>query len=283
MADDGQMQFGVDPERPTTIGSVAITYGPTSRLLTPASGFMSDYDFTLNPFSGCSFGCTYCYAAFFTRDPKLQDDWGQWVKVKENAAAQLRRRRNSLAGRSIYMSSVTDPYQPIERHLGLVRELLEILLEDQPRLVVQTRSPLVTRDLDLLSRFEHVRVNMTVTTDDDRVRRSFEPAAPATKLRLEAITAVVEAGIPASITMTPLLPVKDPEAFADSLVATGVSTFVVQDFHPTKGQFVAGTGTQAVALIEELGWDHERYIQTVKILRSRLPRLVEGREGFAPE
>lgn len=282
MTDPGQMQFEMGPTRPSSIGPVEITYAPTSRLLTPASGFMADYDFTLNPYSGCSFGCTYCYAAFFTRDQQLQNSWGRWVKVKENAVTSLRRRRTSLSGRSIYMSSVTDPYQPIERQLGLVREVLEILLEDQPHLVVQTRSPLVTRDLDLLMDLKDVRVNMTVTTDQDRVRRAFEPAAPSTALRLQAISEVAAAGIPATITMTPLLPIADPITFAAALAATGVTRFVVQDFHATRGQFVAGTGAQAIALLDELGWNRSSYTKTVEILRDHLPNLAEGREGFAP-
>ena len=102
------------------------------------------------------------------------------MTVKENALALLeRKRRSTLLGKTIYMSSVTDPYQPIEKRLGLTRELLRILAERyQPRLVIQTRSPLVTRDVDLLRRFEHVQVNMTITTDSEEVRRAFEPTCP---------------------------------------------------------------------------------------------------------
>ena len=83
---------------------------------------MDAYDFTLNPYSGCSFGCTYCYAAFFSRDAEKRDAWGYWVNVKENAEALLKKRRRSLDGKRIYMSSVTDPYQPIERELKLTRQ-----------------------------------------------------------------------------------------------------------------------------------------------------------------
>jgi len=153
----------------------------------------------------------------------------------------LKRMRTSLHNKAIYMSSVTDPYQPVERRLGLVRSLLEVLVDQQPRLTIQTRSPLVTRDLDLLRRFEHVRVNMTVTTDSEEVRRAFEPGCPDNKKRLQAIRAVAEAGLDAGITMTPLLPLADPDHFADDLLATGVRRFVVQDFHADRGKFVAGT------------------------------------------
>ena len=69
---------------------------------------MDAYDYTLNPYSGCSYGCTYCYAAFFSRDRKKQDSWGYWVSVKENAVEKLKRRRLPLDDQLIYMSSVTD-------------------------------------------------------------------------------------------------------------------------------------------------------------------------------
>src|SRR5258708_7702185 len=226
------------------VGQTVVEYKAASSILTQSSGFIDTFDYTLNPYAGCSFGCTYCYAAFFTRTADLQANWGKWVRVKENALTLLRKkRRNPLVGASVYMSSVTDPYQPIEKDLELSRAILQELLDyHQVRLVVQTRGPLVTRDIDLLCRFEQVRVNMTITTDDEAVRRVFEPQCASTERRLDAIHEVHEAGIPACITMTPLLPVASPEDFAARLLATGVQRFVVQMFHATKSRFVAGTG-----------------------------------------
>jgi DNA repair photolyase len=150
-------------------------------------------------------------------------------------------------------------------------------------LVVQTRSPLVTRDLDVLARFDHVRVNMTVTTDSEDVRKAFEPNCPGNRFRLRAIAEVQAAGIETCVTMTPLLPVEDPVAFAAALLATGVKRFVVQPFHADRGRFVAGTREPALALLRERGWDPARYRETVEVLRHELPMLDEGKEGFAPE
>ena len=180
---------------PDRVGQAKVDYIKTSQLLTKATGFMDAYDFTLNPYSGCSFGCTYCYAAFFSRDAEKRDNWGYWVNVKANAIELLRKRRRSLDGKLIYMSSVTDPYQPIERQLELTRRLLELMAErHKPKLVVQTRSPLVERDCDLFRRIAdkggRVQVNMTVTTDDEDIRRTFEPFCPANHRRLAAIRAV---------------------------------------------------------------------------------------------
>lgn len=268
--------------RRSRLGHATVEYESVASILTRTTGYLSEYDFSLNPYAGCTFGCTYCYAAFFTRTRDEQERWGDWVRVKENAVDRLRRMRTPLRGRSIYMSSVTDPYQPIERRLGLVRALLEELVERGPRLVVQTRSPLVTRDVDLFRRFPRVRVNMTVTTDVEEVRRRFEPHCATAARRLDAIAEVAAAGVPTCITLTPLLPIADPDAFADALVGTGVERFVVQPFQPGRGRFAAGTPADAVALLDDYGWTRESYERTVAVLRRRLPRLDEGKGGFGP-
>lgn len=264
------------------LGHASIDAIEAKSILTRASGFMADYDFTLNPYAGCSFGCTYCYAAFFSRDPALRDSWGAWVQAKTNALEVLARMRTDLRGKSVYMSSVTDPYQPIERRLELVRDLLPPLAERGVRLVVQTRGPLVVRDIELFRAFDAVRVNMTITTDSDEVQRAFEPHCATNKRRLAAIGEVQRSGIPTSITMTPLLPIDDPTAFAEQLRATGVEHFVVQPFHAERGNFVAGTRDAAMAIVREMRWDERRYRETVSTLRRLLPRLDEGRKGFAP-
>jgi DNA repair photolyase len=272
------------PARPEQIGPSSVEYSPARSILTASSGFIDAFDYTLNPYSGCTFGCSYCYAAAFVRDQERREHWGEWVRVKENALELLRKqRRKPLDGATIYLSSVTDPYQPIERQLKLTRALLEELATyHRVRLVVQTRSPLVTRDLDLLQRFAAVQVNMTVTTDDEVVRKVFEPVCASIEQRLGAIAEVQRAGIATCITLTPLLPVADPASFAERLKATGVERFVTQYLHAERGQFVAGTRAAAVALCRDRGWDEAAYRRTVAILQAALPHLVEGREGFVP-
>ncbi len=283
--------------RPSRIGHVDVGYGVTREIMTRATGFMEEYDFTLNPYSGCSFGCTYCYAAFFSKTKEQRDGWGYWVTVKENATELLeRRKRGALDGKLIYMSTVTDPYQPIERQLDLTRGLLEVLADrHRPKLVVQTRSPDVTRDCDLFQRIEagggRVQVNMTVTTDDEDVRRAFEPFCPSNAVRLRAIAEVQAAGVDSCITMTPLLWLNEPYAFADRLLETKVEKFIVQPFHFQRGKFVAGTRKAAVdMMVQKLGCDEalfrERYIKdyerSLRALDSALPELGQGKDGFRP-
>ncbi len=268
----------------TKIGQTDIQYIKSASILTEAKGFMNAYAYTLNPYTGCSFGCNYCYAAFFARSSNDKDNWGKWLKVKENALALLQKKRKKpLIDKTIYLSSVTDPYQPIEKELELTRSILKELLDfHKVRLVVQTRSPLVTRDIDLLKKFEVVQVNMTVTTDSEEVRKAFEPLCPSNKVRLKAIKEIQANNIQACITMTPLLPIKDPQTFAQELKNTGIQKFIVQPFHPDKGKFIASTKQDALSQVKKMNWNDEKYNNAVKIFKEKLPWLGEGKDGFAP-
>lgn len=262
---------------------------------------MDAYQFTLQPCSGCSFGCTYCYAAFFSHSVEKRNSWGKWVDVKRNGVELLRKRKpGSLDGKLIYMSSVTDPYQPIERSIELTRGILKVLAErHKPKLVVQTRSPDVTRDIDLFQHIEQnggrVQVNMTVTTDDEDIRRTFEPSCPNNTVRLRAIAEVQSKGIQSCITMTPLLLVSDPELFANELLDTDVRRFIIQPFHFTRGNFIANTREEAVRLMaDKLDCNIQDFVSaymrdyevTECIIRDRVAEegieLGIGKDGFKP-
>jgi len=266
------------------IGTSKIEYKKVSSILTKATGFMNTYDFTLNPYSGCSFGCTYCYAAFFSKSEQLKSNWGHWVHVKENALDLLIKfRKKPLYGKTIYMSSVTDPYMPIEKDLMLTRDLLKELAEfHQPRLVIQTRSPLVTRDIDLLKQFISVQVNMTITTDSEDVRKVFEPLCPSNATRMKAIKEVNDSGIDSCITMTPLLPIENAEQFASNLKSTGVKNFIVQPFHSERGKFVRGTRDSALHIIKKMEWSLDEYKRVESILVKHIPEIRIGKKGFKP-
>ena len=212
------------------------------------------------------------------------DNWGKWVDVKENALHLLRKKRKRpLIDKTIYMSSVTDPYQPIDKKLELTREILKELIDyHQVRLVIQTRASLVTRDIDLFKKFQTIQVNMTITTDDEEIRKVFEPYCPSNKVRMKAIEEVQNNGIQSCITMTPLLPVKNPEEFASDLKATGVKRYIIQPFHKERGKFVAGTRDEAQRILKNYNWGTDEYERVLNIMRKSLPQLGEGKDGFAP-
>jgi DNA repair photolyase len=166
-------------------------------------------DYTINPYRGCLFGCSYCYASRFVHDDAgKRSDWGHWVEVKRNALDALQRESHKLCGKRVFFSSATDPYQPIELRLGLTRALLEALLLAFPaQLHIQTRSPFVVRDIDLFQRFgDTLTVGISIPTDSEVVRRAFEPRAPAIPRRLSAACQLKEAGIRTIASIAPLLP-----------------------------------------------------------------------------
>lgn len=167
------------------------------------------YDYTINPYRGCLLGCLYCYASRFVHeDAAKRENWGYWVEVKKNAVDALQRESHKLCGKTVFFSSATDPYQPPELRLGLTRALLEVLLLAFPaRVRLQTRSPFVVRDIDLLQRFgDTLDVGISVTTDSEVVRKAFEPRAPSIPRRVEAARQLKAAGIRTTATIAPLLP-----------------------------------------------------------------------------
>lgn len=185
---------------------------------------------------------------------KLMKQMDPGQRERHCAAVQAQARR--LGRQSHYMSSVTDPYQPVERELRITSGLLELMAErHESKLVTQTRSPLVVRDCDLFRRIEgnggRVQVNMTVTTDDEDVRRTFEPFCPSNPRRLEAIKKVQDAGIATCITMTPLLSVSSSGDFANELIDNGVRKFTAQPFHFVRGKFAAGTRDGALDMMSK--------------------------------
>jgi len=274
----------LEEQKRTSVGKSEVTYKNAASILTEGKGFMEGYDYTLNPYSGCSFGCTYCYAAFFSRSEEQRKNWGYWVDVKENALQLLIKfRKKSLRNKTIYMSSVTDPYQPIERELNLTRSLLKELVDfHQPRLVIQTRSPIATRDIDLFQQFKAIQVNMTITTDSENVRKVFEPLCPSNASRLKAIKEINGAGVNTCITMTPLLPIENAEDFAKKLLDTGIKKFIIQPFHSDKGKFVASTREKAMQLIKEMDWTMDKYQKVFETIHKYIPEIGIGKEGFKP-
>lgn len=252
-------------------------------IFSPATGFIKrgGFDWTCNPYVGCTFGCGYCYAMYLPQNDRPRAEWGRWLTAKKNAVELARRQGRKVAGQGVYLSSVTDPYQPAERSLMLTRGILEALVEHQPRLVVQTRGPLVVRDIDVLDRFRSLRVNVSIPTDSERVRQAFEPKAPPLARRWEAVCELRAAGLRVGVCVTPTLPVEDVGAFVDRLAAADADVLVVQDFHDAGGRFGADTSPRAVELAGTLGWDAARFREFAEMLAA-VTKVYEGEDGFFP-
>lgn len=253
-------------------------------IFSPATGFIlrGGFDWTCNPYVGCSFGCTYCYAMFLPQNRRPKEQWGKWFQAKSNAVEVARKQAAKIAGQAVYISSVTDPYLPAERSLQLTRGILEVLVPRQPRLLIQTRGPLVVRDVDVLSRFDLVRVNMSISTDSERVRQAFEPKAPPLERRWQALAQLRQAGLAVGICVTPMLPLDDGERFAQRLGEFAPEVLVTQDFHDSGGGFGADTGSVARKLLDDMRWSMDGYHRFLERLRQLLPVVYEGEAGFFP-
>lgn len=173
-------------------------------------------DYVINPYTGCRFGCTYCYASFMGRfiEGKEVKDWGDYVFVKENAIELLEKELNSKfkndkgKNKEIFLSSVTDPYQGVEVKYKLTRGCLEKIVDFgfEGYVTILTKSDLVTRDIDLFKRLKNVAVGLTVTSTDDSVSKYFEKNAPDVSKRFEALKTLNESDIKTYAFIGPLLP-----------------------------------------------------------------------------
>jgi DNA repair photolyase len=253
-------------------------------IFSAATGFVArgGFDWTCNPYLGCVFGCSYCYAMFTPQNRRPREEWGRWFVAKRNAVELAHRTARRLSGKALYMSSVTDPYQPVERSLMLTRGILEALVPVQPRLLIQTRGPLVVRDIDLLKRFRHVRVNVSIPTDSERIRETFEPKAPKLENRWQALAEVRAEGISVGICVTPMLPIEDAEGFARRVKSAAPDVLVVQDFHESVGCFGADTGAEARRLLAETNWTDHRFREVVEQLTRTGLTVYEAEKGFFP-
>ncbi len=228
----------------------------TKQLLTPASGFLEGYTFSLNPYIGCSFGCSYCYVRKMPVNLFRKEEWGTWVDIKRNSQdrylLEMKRARKKHDSVSIFMSSSTDPYQPIEHDARITRSILEAMVEEQPDfLFIQTRSPLVERDIDLIKKFSNkVVVSMTIETDLEHIRKIFSPSAPPISARLRVLKTLVDEGIAAQAAIAPMLP--SSEEFASKL-ANIVDRVTIDDYFMGDGN--NGKRTKSMG-IEKLYIEH---------------------------
>lgn len=152
-------------------------------------------EWAVNPYVGCTFGCPYCYAKFMCRFHG--GTWGNFVKAKSNAPVLADK---SVEG-TVLLSSACDPYQPAEQEAQLTRQILQNMPKSN-RVEILTKSPLVTRDIDVFRRFDDIRVGVTI----NGLPRELEPHSPPRLLRLQALHRLHEAGIPTYAFISPVIP-----------------------------------------------------------------------------
>ena len=225
--DDGWQGLDELPPFKTTV-----TADATRKIITRNDSPDISFDRSINPYRGCEHGCVYCFArpthAYLGLSPGL--DFESKLFMKPNAPELLERELSApgYAPKIIAIGTNTDPYQPIERRYKIMRRILEVLDSAGHPVGIVTKSALVLRDLDILSRMAQrdlVKVAISVTTLDPKLARTMEPRAATPPRRLDALRQLVKAGVPAAAMVAPIIPALNDaeiERILDAVAATGV-------------------------------------------------------------
>ncbi|MBK5260704.1 MAG: PA0069 family radical SAM protein [Thermoanaerobaculia bacterium] len=211
------LEYVRDDETPLEDGEISprtsFYRDPTRTIIVTNDSPDVGFEASINPYRGCEHGCIYCFARPTHEYLGLSAglEFETKILVKEDAPLLLRDELNSPKWdpKLLVMSGVTDPYQPIERRLGLTRRCLEVLADFRNPVAIITKSHLVTRDIDVLSelaKYRAVRVFLSITTVDPHVANIMEPRAATPELRLAAVEALAAANIPVGVMVAPVIP-----------------------------------------------------------------------------
>ncbi len=265
-------------------------------ILSVTTGFIAEAGFThsLTPARNCTFGCTYCYVPTMGIYGGLKKEdwrhWGQFTTFKTNAPELLRRQLR--ADQVIYCSPLVDPYQPAEESQQLMPLVLDELTAHPPRIcVIQTRGPLIVRDLEQLlelSRRTTLRVSFSLTTNREAVRKLYEPHCATLDCRLQAIRTLREAGITTFATLAPLLPC-DPEELAGIALDATDQNIIGDALHVRSVKPRGATTRDAAFAISrkhefakwlDAGFQQEVVARIARIVGQAGRRFATGPEGF---
>jgi DNA repair photolyase len=223
-------------------------------ILTPTT--LASIEYTINPYFGCGHSCVYCYCKQLTkRFQKHQEPWGTYIDVKINAPEILKKQLEKNPKGVVWLSSATDPYQPIEKKYELTRKILDELSKSDLKTDILTKGCMATRDIDVFEKFkkDKIIIGATINVLDDRVRRDFEPFAAPIEKRIEQLSALRDAKIPIYASFGPVFP----------------------EFTDIHGLFkVFKELGITYAFTEKLNTRGENWLEIKKILENKYPELL---------
>jgi DNA repair photolyase len=205
------------------------------------------YDYALNPYRGCQHACVYCYAPSVLREGR---EWGSFVDVKINLpralSREVKKRRKGVVG----ISTVTDAYQPIESKYRLTRACLKLLLKQDFPIVIQTKSSLVMRDLDLIKKFSAAEVGFTITAYDSDLARGYEPNASRVEERFDALERFIKEGVRTWVFIGPIMPYITDEGDSLERLLSKLSDLGVDEVIVDRLNFRRGVKEKVMLFIE---------------------------------
>ncbi|KYK34251.1 MAG: DNA photolyase [Thermoplasmatales archaeon SG8-52-3] len=193
-------------------------------------------DYSLNPYRGCLHNCAYCYVPNVLRIKR--DAWGRFVDIKKNIPKVLSNELRNKKRGVIAISTVTDPYQPLEKKYKITRYCLEQLLIYDFPICLQTKSKLIERDLDIISKFSNAEIMFSIGTLNDNERKLLEPYASTIKERLDTLKISSEIGIKTSIFFGPIYPTISSEnlpKIIDTFKENGAKEIMIDKFNLKPG------------------------------------------------
>lgn len=202
----------------------------------------------INPYIGCAHGCVYCYARFMRRFTNHSEPWGSFIDARLNIAEVLEKQLSSPKYQTgqIFIGTVTDPYQPIEKKYQLTRKILKVLLKYPVSVSILTKSDLILRDLDLLKKLKQIEVSFTINTLDQKWAHYAEPKAPTVKKRLQAAKTLTSQGIKVSAMVGPYWPIfTDPLSLFKEFKTAGITKVFSESLNTVGGNWL---GVQKVLI-----------------------------------
>lgn len=255
--------------------------------------FGSTTEFTINQYRGCTHGCVYCYAPSLIHDER---SWGGYVDAKINAHYVLDKELANVEKQLVFVSSASDPYQPVEARFKITRKVLRVLANHEFPVLLLTRSPLVLRDLDILRELDWLRVGFSISSVSSKF---YEPGVPSIEKRLEALSRLHDCGITTWVSMAPIIPsliLTDLDWLFKKFREAHVSTVTLgllrfNGYEKSKEMFESRSGKSALEVMENgrsiyqeikakaesygldvsgsrLSWRPERKIETVPSIES---------------
>jgi DNA repair photolyase len=249
---------------------------------------ISGMDYALNPYIGCEHGCVYCYADFMKKYTNHKEEWGEFVDAKINIVDRLRQQIKRTKPGTIMIGTVTDAYQPLEEKYQLTRRCLEILVDFNFPISIQTKSDLVLRDVDILKRIENKEVGFTITCLDPKIEKLFEPKASELENRFKALKKLKEKDIPVFIFFGPILPLfsdnkESIESFLERLKDLGIEKIYFDKMNYVGSKwgkikdFLETNFPYALSYYKRVAKDGESYSTRLKSV------LVHSLSGFSSD
>jgi DNA repair photolyase len=247
---------------------MSIEYSPVTCKTALSPSGLPGLDYSLNPYVGCGHGCLYCYSPATLRNRELIEKWGRVLRAKVNIAEVLEEEVKQKKKGTVGVSTVCDPYQPLEAKLKLTRKCLEILASHGFDVCIQTKSSLVLRDGDLIEP-RGFEVGVTIITTDVELSKKLEPGASLPEARVKVLKEFSSRGVSTWIFMGPIIPeINDDEDTVRKIIEIG---------HRTRSEVLYDKLNLKLGVLDRLA-------PVLDVLRPglvrRLPDLVSKKSGW---